>query len=96
MIAATKGSDNLAWEFSDKQEIVNMMPHCIFQQVMASLAHFPMFLHPLIKTWEGFSLIFSNLSIKFVFLFLPYVEIFLSIILFIFFITQIIICYIFW
>lgn len=60
MIAATKGSDDLTWEFSDKQEIVNMMSHCIFQQAMASLAHFPMVLHPLVKTLRRVFLSFSD------------------------------------
>lgn len=47
--AATKSIDNLAREFSDKQETVNMMSHCILQQVMASLANSLTFLSPLIK-----------------------------------------------
>lgn len=73
------------------------MSHCIFQQAMASLAHFPMVLHPLVKTLRRvfLSFFFSNLSIKFIFFFYPMWKFFLSIILFIFFITQIIICYIF-
>lgn len=57
--AATKGIDNLAREFSNKQQKVNMMSQCIFQQVVASLAHFPVFLSPLMETLKRVFLNFS-------------------------------------
>lgn len=58
--AATKGIDNLARAFSEKQEIVHVMSHCTFQQVMVSLAHFPKFLNPLMKTLRRVFLHFSD------------------------------------
>lgn len=84
MIAAatTKGIDNLAREFSNKQQKVNMMSQCIFLSAGDGfLSTFPSVFKPTYGNLEkGFppfflkKFNFFNLSFKFIFLFLSYVE----------------------